>query len=174
MNCLNSIKRRALQNNLEFAQSLKQVVCPMVTLEETSIINNLLTTNNIKGYNVPDSYLFKCFHEIGTTANTGLMGIITLLNYDIKELFITGLNFYNMNTFGKIYNDKYHDEATKAGNFRSTPNKEPSKNDLKTNIHSVIPQIKYFYKILKHHSNTIQVDNYLQNVNFEEFLKNNI
>jgi len=173
MNCLNRIKRRALQNNLEFAQSLKQIVCPMVGLEETPIMDNFFITNNIKGYKVPDSYLFKCFHEIGTTANTGLMGIITLLNYDIKELFITGLNFYNMNTFGKIYNDKYHDEASKAGNFRSTPNKEPSKSDLRMDIHSIVPQIKYFYKILKHHPNTIQLDNYLQNVDFEEFLKSN-
>ena len=34
-----------------------------------------------------------------------------LLNYDIEELFVTGMTFFNMNTFGNVYYDKYHDEA---------------------------------------------------------------
>ena len=62
-------------------------------------------------------------------------GIVTLLNYDVKSLYVTGMSFYNMNTFGKVYNDTYHDEAAKNKNFRQTENKQPSQSDLRMDIH---------------------------------------
>ena len=162
MDCLNILKRNALKKNMSFANSLKFIICPMINMQTLPQVNRFLKTLEIPSHNVCDGYLLKLFEQVGTICNTGLGGIVTLLNYDIKSLYVTGMSFYNMNTFGKVYNDTYHDEAAKNKNFRQTENKQPSQSDLRMDIHHQQPQIDYFAKILKHHyPNKLLVDNYL-------------
>mgnify|MGYP003636112498 CR=1 FL=1 len=168
MNCLNHYKQNAMSNNVEFVKSLKYVVCPMVLMWNIQSIYDFMQDLKVDWHDVSDGYLFKCFNEIGTTANTGLMGVITLLNYDVKELFITGMTFFNMNTFGKVYNDTYHDAASAIGNFSSTENKEPSIEQLRMDIHHQQPQIDYFRKMVDEHYGTLTLDDYLMN----EFINN--
>ena len=96
------------------------------------------------------------------------MGIITLLNYNVKELFVTGMTFFNMNTFGKVYNDTYHDAAAKAGNFSSTENKTPDIGEMRMDIHHQQPQIDFFQRMVdKYHNNPLTLDDYL----IENFVK---
>ena len=170
INCLNIHKRRALGANMDFANSLKYLICSMVNVHTLPAVNQFLSRLEIPTHNVCDGYLFKIFEQVGTTCNTGLTGIITLLNYDIESLYVTGMSFFNMNNFGKIYNDTYHDEAAKNNNFTSTSNKMPSKSDLRIDIHQQGPQIEYFRKMLDHHySKKLKVDDYLiKNFNLEE------
>lgn len=162
MNCLNINKIRALNNNLQFARSLKYIICPMVSMWDIGRVHKFLNLIGQPWHNVCDGYLFKVFREVGTTCNTGFMGIITLLNYEIDSIYVTGMTFFNMNKFGKIYNNKYHDEAAKNNNFKETQNKHPSISDLRIDIHQQQPQIDYFTKILDvHYPNRLKVDDYL-------------
>ena len=166
MNCLNINKIKALGNNVEFARSLKYIVCPMVSMWDVKRVEDFLNLVGTPWHNVSDGYLFKVFKEVGTTCNTGLMGIITLLNYDIKQLHVTGMTFFNMNKFGKIYYDKYHDEAVKNNNFKNTLTKEPSLMDLRIDIHQQEPQIEYFKRMVKqHYGKILTLDEYLT-INF--------
>jgi len=160
--CLNIHKINALHANMEFAKSLKFILCPMLSMWDIGVVNSFLEFLRVPWHNVCDGYLFKIFKEVGTTCNTGLAGIITLLNYDIKELHITGMTFYNMNTFGDIYFDKYQSEAHKNNNFRLGTDNRPVFQDLRMDIHSQNPQIKYFKKMIEHHyPHKITLDNYL-------------
>jgi hypothetical protein len=162
MNCLNIHKINALRTNMNFARSLKYIVCPMVSMWDIQRVHDFLDEIGTPWHNVCDGYLFKVFNEVGTTCNSGLMGIITLLNYDIKELYVTGMTFFNMNTFGKVYYNKYHDEASKSGNFRSTPDRAPSIKDLRMDLHHQQPQIDYFHKIISlHYKRKLSLDDYL-------------
>tara|TARA_R110000824_G_scaffold206877_4_gene392092 strand:- start:1313 stop:2158 length:846 start_codon:yes stop_codon:yes gene_type:complete len=174
VNCLNEHKIRALlcQEGVGFVQTLQYIICPMVSMWDIGRVDEFLFASShlagTPGHNVCDGYLFKIFKEVGTTCNTGLTGIITLLNYDIEELFVTGMTFFNMNTFGKVYYDKYYDEAVKNKNFEEDPNKEPTTSDLRIDIHQQQPQIDYFRKIVNHyHDSVLTLDEYLT----ENFVK---
>tara|TARA_B100001123_G_scaffold448651_1_gene610738 strand:+ start:3119 stop:3994 length:876 start_codon:yes stop_codon:yes gene_type:complete len=163
MNCLNINKINALRNDMEFARSLKYIVCPMVSMWDIQRVDNFLDEIGAPWHNVCDGYLFKVFKEVGTTCNTGLMGIITLLNYDVKELYVTGMTFFNMNTFGQVYYDKYHQEAMKNNNFGEESNSVPNFSDLRIDIHQQVPQINYFHKMVYfHHGKRLLLDDYLQ------------
>ena len=162
VNCTNVHKIHAMSNNPEYVQSLKYILCPMVSVTEKQMVDNFLKFTKVPSQNVCDGYLFKIFREIGTTANTGLTGILTLLNYPIKSLYVTGMTFFNMNKMGKIYYDKYHDEAVKYGNFSDTEDKAPSVAQLRMDIHEQQPQIDYFRKIVDvHHPETLKLDEFL-------------
>ena len=162
MNCLNIHKINALRGNMNFPRSLKYIVCPNLSMWDIQRVENFLNEIGTPWHNVCDGYLFKIFKEVGTICNTGLTSILTLLNYDIKELYVTGMTFFNMNTFGKVYYDKYHDEASKNGNFRSTPDRAPSIKDLRMDIHHQSPQIEYFKKVVQtHYGSKLSLDNYL-------------
>jgi len=163
MNCLNINKINALRNGLEFARSLKYIVCPMVSMWDIQRVDNFLDEIGTPWHNVCDGYLFKVFKEVGTTCNTGLMGVITLLNYDIKELYVTGMTFFNMNTFGQVYYGRYHEEAMKNNNFNEESNSVPNFSDLRIDIHQQVPQINYFHKMVYfHHGKRLLLDDYLQ------------
>ena len=169
MNCLNINKMRALE--LEFAKTLKYIVCPMVSMWDIRMAESFLDNIGTPWHNVCDGYLFKVFKEVGTTCNTGLMGLITLLNYDIEELYLTGMTFFNMNNFGKVYSDKYYDEALKGNNFGHTENREPTISDLRIDIHKQQPQINYFHKIIAfHYMRKLKLDDYLLE-NFSKSVK---
>ena len=162
INCFNEHKRTAISENTTFTNSLKHIIGAMVSGHETPIIKEFMSKLTVDWHNISDNYILKCFNEIGTTANTGLMGIIALLNYNIKELFVTGMTFYNMNTFGEIYNDTYQEAAEEAGNFKLNKDKIPNFNDLRMDIHHQQPQIDYFKKIVKkYYNNKLTLDNYL-------------
>jgi len=171
INCLNINKIKALRNNMDYAKSLEYVICPMVSMWDIQRVHNFLDEIGRPWHNVCDGYLFKMFKEVGTTCNTGLTGIVTLLNYDIKELYVTGMTFFNMNNLGKVYGDTYHDAALKSGNFSSTKDKNPNVKDLRMDIHNQQPQIDYFHKIIAYHyARKLKLDDFLLE-NFSKSVK---
>ena len=100
--------------------------------------------------------------QVGTISNTGLLGIITLLNYDLEDLYITGFNFFDM---GENLNAPYN-SAHLAQSLEYDPVKfegeRLSSSNLRLDIHSQICQIYYFGKIIEHHyEKTLQLDPYL-------------
>ena len=165
-NCLNELKIDALKQNMEYVKSLKYIVCPMLSMWDVGRVEKFLNTTGVPWHNVCDGYLFKIFKEVGTTCNSGLTTIITLLSYQLSELHVTGMTFFNMNTFGNIYYDEYQKEAVKYKNFRLTTDglAEPYVPDLRMDIHAQEPQIRYFRKILeKYYNNPLTIDEYLKN-----------
>jgi hypothetical protein len=163
MNCLNINKINALRENMDYARSLKYIVCPMVSMWDIQRVHDFLDETGTPWHNVCDGYLFKVFKEVGTTCNTGLMGVITLLNYDVKEVYVTGMTFFNMNTFGQVYYGKYHEEALKNGNFGEESKNIPNFADLRIDIHQQVPQINYFHKMVYfHHGRKLTLDDYLE------------
>jgi len=167
MNCLNIKKLQALNENMDYVRGLKYIMCPMVSMWDIGRVDTFLESTGVPYQNVCDGYLFKIFKEVGTTVNTGLTGLMTLLHYDVSEIYVTGMTFFNMNTFGKVYYDEYHDHAVKHKNFSNTSERKPDINELRMDIHAQMPQIKYFRKILaKYHGKPLFVDDYLrQNFN---------
>ena len=163
VNCLNEIKIRALSHNMEYVKSLKYILGPMVSVWDKPKIDSFLENTGVPHQNVCDGYLFNIFREVGTTVNTGLTGILTLLNYPIESLYVTGMTFFNMNKMGRIYHDKYHDEAVKHGNFSHTNDRKPSVAELRMDIHEQQPQIDYFRKVVAtHYPEKLKLDDFLE------------
>jgi len=128
-------------------RNLKYIICPKKEVDRDGF-NIKQGIHEINIYNIPihligDDYANHIDETIGDETNTGLSGIIALLNYEIKELYITGLTFYNMGRggsigSGKVYYKEYADKALEAGHH-------PDKSDW----HGQEKQIKYFVDLLK-------------------------
>lgn len=146
MGCLNIHQRNDLMKNIAFFKSLKFITCPMLNGHTINDVNSFLEQSNIPYYNVDENYLLTICQQVGTIVNTGLMGLITILNYDVKSIYLTGMSFYNMNSYGDFHGIK----------------KNVHINDVRTDIHKQQPQIDYFQKILKvHYPKKLKVDDYL-------------
>ena len=146
MGCLNIHQRNDLVKNIQFFKSLKFITCPMVNGSTVNAVNNFIEYSNIPYYNVDENYLLTICQQVGTIANTGLMGLITLLNYDIESVYLTGMSFYNMNSYGYFHGIKDNVHV----------------NDTREDIHKQQPQIDYFHKILEaHYPKKLRVDDYL-------------
>ena len=113
-------------------------------------------------------YIKTVEQNIGTIPNAGLLYIVWLLQYDIKELFIAGMSFYNMGEWGDCYNVKQHsnpyygmyrlDNVESAGYVSPGPGARKARND----IHDQQSQITYFAKLLEiYYNNPITLDPYL-------------
>jgi len=162
VNCLNINKINALIKDMDFAKDMKYIICSNVSMWDVERVNCFLRLTEVPWHNVSDGYLFKIFKEIGTTVNTGLTGIITLMNYDMEELYVTGMSFFNMNQFGQVYYEKYHNEAKANNNFREQSNNVPNFADLRIDIHQQQPQIDYFHKMVYfHYGKKLTLDEYL-------------
>ena len=86
--------------------------------------------------------------------NSGYGAINMLLRYPIKELYITGIDFYNMGTpqtAEQKYNPRYVEKFGKEG----TPY-GPDKT-----LHDQLSQIKHFKNVILKNRNNVILDNYL-------------
>ena len=96
------------------------------------------------------------YDYLGSLPNTGFIGILTMLNYDIKYMYITGYTFYNMGKWSKA-GPSYFDDWYKTDKFKTHGLNESQK------LHNPIHQIKHFRDILKieKHKAKIKLDEYL-------------
>lgn len=163
----NEFNQTECESNIEYIKSLKYIVCPMLSMWGINEQNEWFESTGVPYHNVCDGHLFKIFKEVGTTCNTGFTGLIVLMNYDIKEVYVTGMTFFDMGRWGNVYYDEYYDSVKEAtGDIYGAWNENrmvdgrAARNDL----HAQLPQIKYFYKMLKkYYPSKIKVDDYLTN-----------
>ncbi len=152
------------KRNMEFFKRLKYVLCSMVSTDFIgghTVFLEELESLGCKTENVDDRYLFRMFKEIGTIANVGMSGLVTLLNYDLKEIYVTGMTFYNMGKFGKCYNNEYYDVVTKkAGLYEWNENRVTTMAQARSDIHDTRSQISFFKQLVKT-DKRIRLDNYL-------------
>ena len=161
VNCCNEIKQKALLDNIDFIRTMKFIFCPMIKIYTWDTVEAFLKKIGVPYENIDDGYLLKLFKEVGTICNTGLAGVASLLNYNIK-LYVTGMTFFNMNTFGDIYYEEYHDHQASYGNFNQTEKKQPIPAELRMDIHNQEKQIEFFRRIVKeHYPHKLLLDEYL-------------
>ena len=152
-------------SNIDFLKTLKFVVGCMVCVYECNEyedFKNKLVENGIKFHKPNDRYIFKLFEEVGTTISCGISSILILLNYEIESLYITGMDFYNMGKYGKVYRDDYYDVVSKnsQGYIKYNESKELSSSDARVDLHDQETQI-LFLKELVAKDNRIKLDNFL-------------
>lgn len=131
---------------------------------------------------IENGYFFNICREVGTCINTGFSTIITMLNYDVKELYITGISFFNMNFSGEessiLYNNAgggdwsgSKQEGDKIyGSYSTSVSQdhiyiEEARKRMHHRLHDQDSQMKYFQKVVDFHGpkglSVLTLDNYL-------------
>jgi hypothetical protein len=161
----NSLEIPVAKQNTDYLKKSKFVVCGMVSndfIEEHENFFNYLRSLGCNVINMEDPYLYGFFRKVGTICNLGTIGIDTILKYDIDSLFITGINFYNMGKYGKVYNDYYFDVvSTKMGIYRKNTKDDITPESARSDLHEQEPQIEYFKRLVNSDSRII-LDKYLK------------
>lgn len=157
----NIFERAEAMNNLEFLSKLKYIICSMFSGIDITEQNSLFNKLKPPVHNVDDRYLLKIWEEVGTTLNCGFASILVLLNYNIKELYVTGITFYNMGNFGKIYYDDYMDKVISSEVMRGAKKIIASPEDARADLHNQSQQIAYFRKLVYENPELITLDEYL-------------
>jgi hypothetical protein len=158
--------RDHLNQDLGWVRDCKYLFQPMVRSAETPDQEAWFEHVGVPVYNVPDHHIKSDDHwnkgkpghlydYLGSLPNTGFIGILTLLNYEIESLYITGMTFYNMGGWdkeGSCYFDEWYEQlkCKKYGLNESS-------------LHNPMVDIKHFRNILslKKHRDKIILDDYL-------------
>lgn len=149
----------------EKAKNIKQFICPVIKAQHDwggSVRDNEKIINI---YNTPTYFIDKedyetLYNQVGIEPNMGFLSILFLLQYSIKELFVTGISFYAQlrgNTTVKDYDIYYHKGYTpKLFQYSEwSP-------DL---CHQIDPQLQYFKKnILTNYRDIVKIDSYLNDL----------
>jgi hypothetical protein len=162
----NSHDRHHLGQDIEWVKERKYLLQPMVRSSETPLQETWFNDLGVPVHNIPDHHIKSDEHwnqgkpgylydYLGSLPNTGFIGILALLNYDIKYLYITGISFYNMGGWdknGNCYFDEWYDQLK---------NKNYGLNE--SSLHKPENDIKHFRDILsvKKHRDKIVLDEYL-------------
>ena len=151
---------KRFDDNDEYIKSMKYIIVPQAWDSPPNDIERWqerLDKFGVPNNRISSGYFYKICKEVGTLINTGFSTIMMMMNYDVKELYITGISFYNM-AF-----------STKDQAYYS---KDRNTNDLRHDLHKQLPQIEYFKKMIRHHyMGKLSLDNYLSN-SFSEVIKN--
>jgi hypothetical protein len=149
---------------MDYFSDSRFVICPMVSndyIKEHEEFFTELRNIGCKVQNIDDRYLYEFFKKVGTVCNIGLGGIDALLKYDIKSIFITGISFYNMGRYGKIYNPDYFQMvSSEMGIYSNIENINPD--SARVDLHNQEAQIDYFRELCKK-DKRIVLDDYLKN-----------
>ena len=77
-----------------------------------------------------------------------------MLMYEVKEIFMTGMTFYDMGKWVRSYHESWYTRGGSAEKFKRYGLNENEQ-------HKQIPQIKHFQKIYECHKDRIVLDKYL-------------
>lgn len=156
--CLNQATFTELNSNLEFIDKIKYIIGGNLLLWERELVEENLEHVDIKNHLPTDGEILAIDKEVGTICNTGFMGIILLLHYPIKELFIAGFDFYD---FGRAVEK----EDVYSSSYEKSSNRYHG--DLRLDIHDQESQIEYFSHMLEKYDN-ITLDPILNEYFYEE------
>jgi hypothetical protein len=134
---------------------VRHLVCPYPPIEPfTPDILNFIKNNKgiIPFRHIDLNYYRKIENKLGTRPNTGISAIADILNFNIKELYITGISFFKKNYYKQYRNLTKSDLLNVANN----------------SIHIQKPQ-KLFLRSLYLNDDRIKVDNLLKEIIYEYF-----
>jgi hypothetical protein len=211
-NCLNNdyapLLGRFLKNNPEVKKNLKYIMCgercvphpdwPRTpdTMKNYEIYIKehgipFYVINQEQRYEIKKEVRPKTYVEngISNTANfnNGYAGILMLLRYDIKELFITGINFYNFGLSKGLYIEAKNRGFKKTSELTDSEKKQLKYHDsyidyyksnghvnYKKNFtanHDQLAQIRHFREvIIPGHPDVLKIDDYLKENLYTESL----
>jgi len=163
-----------INKDIEHFEKLKFVVCPVIKSEHSEtdylkwnedrkspVVDNF---NLINRFNLPFYWIgvrdYKTLYSrVGQEPNCGMLGVMLLLESQVKELFVTGFSFYlGGNTKESLY---------------CPGHLYPSYLESKTErwgIHgghgyaAHIAQIKYFKHLCEKYDNNIKIDSYMEKI----------
>jgi hypothetical protein len=158
----NILQRKEYIKHIDYFKTLKHVICSMVSLNELGQQNEFFPKLIAPVHNVDDRYMLKIWDDVGTVVNSGLAAMIVLMNYDIKEMYVTGISFYNMGKFGDIYYDDYMGAAKKTGTMRPNFDKKVAPKEARADLHNQGCQIEYFRNMVNENPDLIKLDEYLK------------
>jgi hypothetical protein len=151
--------------NIDYLGELRYVMCCMASTDWVGQHDHLIQKLRGMGtpaQNVNDGYLYRMFKEVGTVCNVGFAGLLTLLHYDLKEIFVAGMGFYNMGNYGIVYNSDYYQQVTeKMKIFQANEQRIITAEDARADLHRQQPQIDHMRKLLWR-DKRITVDQYLK------------
>jgi len=117
----NEIDRPSLDQDREWLQSLKYILAPMVWDVDADNVKEYLNGLNVPWHHVPDQFVKPGLYNLyNSLPNTGFLGILTMLNYDIKSMYISGMTFYNMSADYKVYRE-YHEKPSRSAHESKSP-----------------------------------------------------
>ena len=164
--------KEKIENNKERFSKLKLVVCPAIKSEHSEVdylswgddyISNVVRNfNEVETGDVPFYWIGvkdykKIYRAVGAESNTGMLAIMMLLHYPIKELLVSGFTFY---LGGNTYDDLYY-----RGHF---PQEHIDGNTFGIHAghgyHANTRQIEVFRALCSHFGPLIRVDSYIDNL----------
>jgi hypothetical protein len=134
---------------------IRHLVSPYPPIEpfQTDIINFIKMNKGIVPFRHIDlNYYRKIENKLGTRPNTGICAIADILNFPIKELYITGISFFKKNYYKQYRNISKSELLNVANN----------------SIHTQKPQ-KIFLRSLYLNDDRIKVDNLLKGILYDDF-----
>jgi hypothetical protein len=155
----------------ERTKNIKLVMCPVVkslgpdpwmSWKNDHVSEVVNSFNNMNTFNIPFSWVGVenyryLYNLIGVEANSGMMTLMILLQYDIREIFLTGFSFYHNGVSledcyykNYILKDLYTKEKYPYGNFNPGIS------------HNQGAQVKFLINnLLPLHKEKIKLDSYL-------------
>ena len=111
---------------------------------------------NVPLHQIPDHHINYLRIYLSSLPNTGFVGLLALLNYDVKSIYITGITFFNMGQWDNKENYYFDEWYGQLKNQKYGLNKRGE-------LHNPVHDIEHFKKILKteKHRQKIILDEYL-------------
>ena len=138
------------------SESLDMIICPQKSHDDAGVnIINLFQEYNL--YNTPllhvgDNFVHAACTIAGAKVNTGIISILYLLQFQIKELFVSVFSFYNE---GIMSTDSYREDISLQGGLAYKCGEAS---------HPQAPQKELFKKLLSEYPTIIKIDSYLKNI----------
>lgn len=157
----------------EIAENMKFMVCPVIKAQHDGGGSVLDNANMINIFGIPFVHIGKenyqsIRNEFGVEPNSGQVAVVMLLQYPLKELFVTGVSFYaqessETNNYNRFYHGQHTPEYLQIKQFNPRVG------------HQQLPQMAYFRNVLlKDYKDKLVIDSYLQSVlhvNYENVVK---
>ena len=156
---------RECEKNWDWIKKQKYIVSTMVSDKSQVAFFDKLTEEKINNYIIPkeDIHNEVFLRAYKTIANSGLVGLQAVLECEPEKIFVSGMSFYNMGNYGKVYFDDYYDSVTKnGGQFIGNENKIMTPENGRSDLHNQKKQIVYFIDLMNKYPNKIELDPYLK------------
>jgi hypothetical protein len=141
--------------NMFLNSGVKHIVSPYPPIDPFTLdILNFIKYNKgiIPFRHIDLNYYRKIENKLGTRPNTGISAIADILNFNFKELYITGISFFKKNYYKQYRNLSKIELLNTANN----------------SIHTQKPQ-KLFLRSLYLNDERIKIDNLLKGILYEDF-----
>ena len=151
----NEHDRPELLKDIKWLSSLKWILASMLWLQSENQIKKMFSICNVPYTHVPDDTIQGLRNHLDSLPNTGFVGLLCLLNYDIKSIFMTGITFYNMGDWSQSNNyfpNWYQSEKYKIHGLNE-----------RHDLHKPMHDIWHFQKLLK-------LEKYRSKIQFDEYL----